>query len=69
VRSEGQEVIAHALKSKTVWFAVAVAVLSVLQGFVFQLPIPPWGQAVVGSVIAAAVVVLRVLTTQPLDQK
>jgi len=61
--------IANALKSKTVWFAVAVAVLSVLQGFVFQLPIPPWGQAVVGSVIAAAVVVLRVLTTQPLDQK
>lgn len=61
--------IAHALKSRTVWFAIAVAVLSVLQGFVLQLPVPPWGQAVVGSVIAAAIVVLRVVTTQPLDQR
>lgn len=61
--------IAHALKSRTVWFAIAVAVLSVLQGFVLQLPVPPWGQAAVGSVIAAAIVVLRVVTTQPLDQR
>jgi len=57
------------LKSRTVWFAIALAVLSVLQGFVLQLPIPPWGHAVVGSVIAAAIVVLRAVTTQPLSQK
>ena len=61
--------MAQALKSRTVWFAIALAVLSVLQGFVVQLPIPPWGHAVVGSVIAAAVVVLRIVTTQPLSQK
>jgi hypothetical protein len=59
----------QALKSRTVWFAIALAVLSVLQGFVLQLPIPPWGHAVVGSVIAAAIVVLRAVTTQPLSQK
>lgn len=59
----------QALKSRTVWFAIALAVLSVLQGFVLQLPVPPWGHAVVGSVIAAAIVVLRIITTQPLDQK
>lgn len=59
----------QALKSRTVWFAIALAVLSVLQGFVLQLPIPPWGHAVVGSVIAAAIVVLRAITTQPLSQK
>jgi hypothetical protein len=29
------------LKSKTLWFAVAIAVLSVLQGFIFQLPLSP----------------------------
>ena len=57
------------LKSRTIWFAIALAVLSVLQGFVLQLPIPPWGHAVVGSVIAAAIVVLRAVTTQPLSQK
>jgi hypothetical protein len=57
------------LKSRTIWFAIALAVLSVLQGFVLQLPIPPWGHAVVGSVIAVAIVVLRAVTTQPLSQK
>jgi hypothetical protein len=61
--------IIQALKSRTVLFAVALAVLSVLQGFVIQLPIPPWGHAVVGSVIAAAIVVLRIITTQPLSEK
>jgi hypothetical protein len=61
--------IVQALKSRTVWFAIALAVLSVLQGFVLQLPIPAWGHAVVGSVIAAAIVVLRIITTQPLSQK
>jgi hypothetical protein len=61
--------ISAALKSRTVWFAIALAVLSVLQGFVLQLPIPAWGHAVVGSVIAAAIVVLRIITTQPLSEK
>ena len=61
--------IAQALKSRTVWFAIALAVLSVLQGFVLQLPIPPWGHAIVGSGIAAAIVVLRAITTQPLSGK
>jgi hypothetical protein len=61
--------ITQALKSRTVWFAIALAVLSVLQGFVLQLPIPPWGHAIVGSVIAAAIVVLRAITTHPLSEK
>jgi hypothetical protein len=61
--------ISTALKSRTVRFAIALAVLSVLQGFVLQLPIPPWGHAVVGSVIAAAIVVLRAITTQPLSDR
>jgi uncharacterized membrane protein YccC len=61
--------IAQALKSRTVWFAIALAVLSVLQGFVFALPLPAWGQALVGCVIAVAVVLLRTITTQPLSKK
>lgn len=44
------------LKSKTLWFAVIIAVLSVLQGFIFQLPLTPFWQAVVGCVIAVAAV-------------
>jgi len=61
--------LVQALKSRTVWFAIALAVLSVLQGFVIQLPIPPWGHAIAGSVVAAAIVVLRAITTQPLSGK
>ena len=64
-----QNMFAQAMKSRTVWFAIALAVLSVLQGFVLQLPISPWGHAIVGSVIAAAMVVLRAITTQPLSGK
>lgn len=56
-------------KSRTIWFAILLAVLSVLQGFVVQLPIPAWGHAVVGSVIAVCIVVLRAITTQPLSEK
>jgi uncharacterized membrane protein YccC len=57
------------LKSKTLWFAVAIAVLSVLQGFIFQLPLSPLWQAIVGCVIAVLVAVLRFVTTQPLSEK
>jgi uncharacterized MnhB-related membrane protein len=57
------------LKSKTLWFAVAIAVLSVLQGFIFQLPLSPLWQAIVGCVIAVVVAVLRLVTTQPLSAK
>jgi uncharacterized membrane protein YgaE (UPF0421/DUF939 family) len=62
-------VVSHLIKSKTLWFAVAIAVLSVLQGFIFQLPLSPMWQAIVGCVIAVVVAVLRFVTTQPLSEK
>jgi len=62
-------VVSHLIKSKTLWFAVAIAVLSVLQGFIFQLPLSPLWQAIVGCVIAVVVAVLRFVTTQPLSEK
>lgn len=61
--------VLQSLKSRTVWFAILIAVLSVLQGFVFALPFPVWAQAVVGCAIAAGVAVLRFLTTEPLLAK
>ena len=61
--------IKQALKSKTVQFSIALAVLSVLQGFVVQLPVSPAVQAAVGCAIAACVAVLRAVTTLPLSQK
>jgi uncharacterized MnhB-related membrane protein len=61
--------LASVFRSRTIWFAIALAVLSVLQGFVFALPLPAWGQALVGCGIAVAVVLLRAITTQPLSEK
>ena len=61
--------IIQLLKSKTVWFAILIAVLSVLQGYVALLPVTPVQQMVVGVIISVAVLVLRLITTQPISQK
>ena len=61
--------VKQALKSRTVQFGVALACLSVLQGFVGFIPASPAVQAVVGCGIASAVVVLRFMTTMPVNQK
>jgi hypothetical protein len=56
-------------RSRTIQFSIALAVLSVLQGFIFHLPLPPAGQAFIGCMIATAVVVLRAITTMPLKER
>lgn len=57
------------LKSKTLVFAVLLAVLSVVQGYVGLLPLTQTGQMFAGIAISVAVAVLRFLTTQPLSEK
>jgi len=57
------------LRSKTVWLGIIVALLSVAQGFLFQIPVQPLYQAAIGGVIAVAIVVLRFMTTQPVSDK
>jgi hypothetical protein len=59
----------QALKSRTVQFGVAIACLSVLQGFVGYLPADPAIQAIVGCTIASGIVILRFMTTVPVSQK
>ena len=61
--------IKQALKSKTVQFSIALAVLSILQGYIGLLPVSPIGQAVVGCVVASCIAVLRAVTTMPLSSK
>lgn len=57
------------LKSKTIIFAIALSVLSVLQGYIGLLPLSQEVQGVAGLLIAIMVAVLRVLTTVPLSEK
>jgi magnesium-transporting ATPase (P-type) len=49
------------LKTKSVQWAIFIAVLSVLQGFVFELPLTPIHQMIVGVVISVVVVLLKVI--------
>lgn len=63
------DLILKSLKSKTVQFSIALAVLSILQGYIGFLPVSQAGQAVIGSVIASCIVVLRAVTTVPLNKK
>ena len=61
--------ITQLLKSKTVWFAIILAVLSILQGYVGLLPLSPTDQMFVGLGIAVVTTILRIVTTQPINQK
>lgn len=63
------QTIIQLLKSKTVLFAIALAVLSVLQGYIALLPLSPIEQMYVGIAISVAVTVLRIVTTQPISDK
>jgi ABC-type uncharacterized transport system permease subunit len=56
-------------QSKTMWFSAILAVLSVSQGFILQVPMSPEMQGLVGAIVAAIVAYLRAVTTQPLSAK
>lgn len=58
-----------ALKSRTVWFAILLAALSVIQGYLGLFKLDPQTEMLVGVAIAAVITVLRIVTTQPLTQK
>ena len=57
------------LKSKTVWYAIIIAVLSIVQGYIGLLPMTPVLQMFVGIAISVGIVILRFLTTQPIGAK
>jgi hypothetical protein len=57
------------LKSKTVWYAILIAVLSIVQGYIGLLPMTPVAQMFVGITISVGIVILRLLTTQPIGDK
>ena len=61
--------IVQLIKSKTLVFSVLLAVLSVAQGYIGIFVLDPKEQAFVGVGIAAAIAVLRFLTTHPVNEK
>jgi Na+-transporting NADH:ubiquinone oxidoreductase subunit NqrE len=63
------ELILKSLKSKTVQFSIALAALSILEGYIGFLPVGQATQAAIGVGIAVCIVVLRSVTTVALGQK
>jgi hypothetical protein len=57
----------NTLKTKSVQWALVIAVLSVLQGFVFELHLTPIHQMIVGLVISIVVTLLKVIETPPTE--
>ena len=57
------------LKSKTVWYAIIIAILSIVQGYINLLPMTPVAQMIIGIIISVGIVILRLLTTQPISEK
>ena len=51
------------LKNKSVLWAIVIAILSVLQGFLFELSLTPIHQMIVGCIISVVVVLLRFIET------
>jgi hypothetical protein len=51
------------LKSKQVLWAMVIAVLSILQGYLFELQLTPVHQMIAGVFISVIVVLLRVIET------
>jgi len=56
-------------KSKTVLFALFLAILSIAQGYVGLLPLSKMDQMFVGIAISVVVTLLRIVTTQPISEK
>jgi len=64
------ETLKGALKSKTVWFGMAIAALSWLQQFVGTLEgLTPEQVTIIGSGIGTVVIWLRLITNASLAQK
>jgi len=57
------------LKSKTVWYAILIAVLSIVQGYIGLLPMTPVAQMVIGIGISVGIVILRLVTTTSISEK
>jgi hypothetical protein len=63
------ELFKQYLKSRTLTFAVLLAVLSVVQGYTGLLPLTPIQQMYVGIAISIVITVLRIVTTTALADK
>ena len=63
------QLLLNSLKSRTILFSVALAILSVAQGYIGLFVLDQKMQALVGMGIAGAIALLRAVTTTALGEK
>ena len=57
------------LRSKTIWFAILLAILPLFAQYIGVFNLTPMEQMIALQVIAAITAVLRLVTTQPISDK
>ena len=63
------QTLLNAIKSRTILFSIALAVLSVAQGYIGLFVLDQKAQALVGMGIAGAIALLRAVTTTSISDK
>ena len=63
------EYLKKAIKSRTVLVGILISGLSFIQGIVYEFPVSPMLQGIIGVILGTVVVLLRMDTTDAIDDK
>ena len=63
------QTLTQLLRSKTIWFAILLAILPLFAQYIGAFNLTPMEQMIALQVIAAITAVLRLVTTQPISDK
>lgn len=63
------EYLKKAMKSRTVWFGMIISGLGFVQSIIYEFPVSPAIQGVIGVTLGAVIVLLRMDTTDAIDDK
>ena len=63
------QTVTQLLRSKTIWFAILLAILPLFAQYIGAFNLTPMEQMIALQVIAAITAVLRLVTTQPISDK
>ena len=63
------EYLKKAIKSRTVLVGILISGISFIQGIVYEFPVSPMLQGIIGVILGTIVVLLRMDTTDAIDDK
>ena len=63
------EYLKKAIKSRTIMVGILISGISFIQGIVYEFPVSPMLQGIIGVILGTIVVLLRMDTTDAIDDK